>query len=97
MRSIARSRKRRGGVWQWGAVKHGWAKPAVPALVTKAIPSKLALRGIPHEPRPTVEALLVPQLAEHPPAIVDLVLTVIAVGAAIVAIVKCECRDCNGR
>jgi len=41
------------------------------------------------------EALLVPQLAEHPPAIVDLVLTVIAVGAAIVAMVKCECRDCN--
>jgi hypothetical protein len=35
------------------------------------------------------------QLAEHPPAIVDLVLTVIAVGAAIVAMVKCECRDCN--
>ena len=29
--------------------------------------------------------------------IVDLALTVIAIGAAIVAIVKCECRDCNGR
>ena len=42
-------------------------------------------------------ALLVPQLAEHAPAIVDLVLTVVAIGAAIVAIVKCECRDCNGR
>jgi hypothetical protein len=42
-------------------------------------------------------ALLVPQLAEHAPAIVDLALTVIAVGAAIVAMVKCECRDCNGR
>ena len=42
-------------------------------------------------------ALLVPQLAEHSPAIVDLALTVIAIGAAIVAMVKCECRDCNGR
>jgi len=42
-------------------------------------------------------ALLVPQLAEHAPAIVDLALTATAIGAAIVAIVKCECRDCNGR
>jgi hypothetical protein len=42
-------------------------------------------------------ALLAPQLAEHAPAIVDLVLTVVAIGAAIVAMVKCECRDCNGR
>jgi hypothetical protein len=42
-------------------------------------------------------ALLVPRLAEHAPAIVDLVLTVIAVGAAIVAMVRCECRDCIGR
>jgi hypothetical protein len=42
-------------------------------------------------------AVLVPQLAEHAPAIVDLALTVVAVGAAIVAMVKCECRDCNGR
>jgi hypothetical protein len=42
-------------------------------------------------------ALLVPQLAEHAPAIVDLALTVIAVGAAIVAMVKCECRDCQDR
>jgi hypothetical protein len=41
-------------------------------------------------------ALLVPQLAEHAPAIVDLALTVIAIGAAIVAMVKCECRNCNG-
>jgi hypothetical protein len=41
--------------------------------------------------------LLAPQLAEHAPAIVDLTLTVIAVGAAVVAMVKCECRDCNGR
>jgi hypothetical protein len=42
-------------------------------------------------------ALLVPQLAEHAPAMVDLALTAIAIGAAVVAIVKCECRDCNGR
>jgi len=42
-------------------------------------------------------ALLVPQLAEHAPAIVDLALTVIAVGAAVVALVRCECRDCHGR
>jgi hypothetical protein len=42
-------------------------------------------------------ALLVLQLAEHAPAMVDLALTVIAVGAANVAIVKCECRDCNSR
>ena len=42
-------------------------------------------------------ALLVPQLAEHAPAIVDLALTVIAVGAAIVAMVRCECRDCQDR
>jgi hypothetical protein len=42
-------------------------------------------------------ALLVPQLAEHAPAIVDLALTVVAIGAAIVAMVKCECRDRNGR
>ena len=42
-------------------------------------------------------ALLVPQLAEHAPAIVDLTLTVIAIGAAIFAMVRCECRDCNGR
>jgi hypothetical protein len=39
----------------------------------------------------------VPQLAEHAPAIVGLVLTVIAIGAAIVAMVKCECRDCQDR
>jgi hypothetical protein len=42
-------------------------------------------------------ALLVPQLADHAPAIVDLTLTVIAISAAIVAMVRCECRDCNGR
>jgi hypothetical protein len=42
-------------------------------------------------------ALLVPQLADYAPAIVDLALTVIAVGAAVVAMVRCECRDCNGR
>jgi hypothetical protein len=42
-------------------------------------------------------ALPVPQLAKHAPAIVDLALTVMAIGAAILAMVKCECRDCNGR
>ena len=42
-------------------------------------------------------ALLAPQLAEHAPAIVDLVLTVVASGAALVASVKCECRDGPGR
>jgi hypothetical protein len=41
-------------------------------------------------------ALLVPQLAEHAPAIVGLALTVIAIGAALVAMIKCECRECNG-
>jgi hypothetical protein len=47
--------------------------------------------------QPAPLALLVPQLAEYAPAIVDLALTVIAVGAAIVAMVRCECRDGNGR
>ena len=42
-------------------------------------------------------ALLVPQRDEDAPAIVELALTVITVGAAIVAMVRCECRDCNGR
>ena len=42
-------------------------------------------------------ALLIPELAEHAPVLVDLALTVIAIGAAIVAMVRCECRDCNGR
>ena len=42
-------------------------------------------------------ALLIPELAEHAPVLVDLALTVIAIGAAVVAMVKCECRDCNGR
>jgi hypothetical protein len=42
-------------------------------------------------------ALLVPQIADYAPAIVDLALTVIAIGAAVVAMVRCECRDCNGR
>jgi hypothetical protein len=41
-------------------------------------------------------ALLMPELAEHAPAIVDLALTVVAIGAAIVAMVRCECRGCNG-
>lgn len=42
-------------------------------------------------------ALMMPKLAEYAPAIVDFMLTVVAIGAAIVAMVKCECRDCNGR
>jgi hypothetical protein len=42
-------------------------------------------------------ALLVPDLAEHAPAIVEVALTVLAIAAAIVAMVRCECRDCNGR
>jgi hypothetical protein len=33
----------------------------------------------------------------QPSSAADLVLTVVAVGAAIVVMVKCECRDCNGR
>jgi hypothetical protein len=37
-----------------------------------------------------------PQLAEYAPTIVDLALMVIAIGAAIVAMVRCECRSCNG-
>jgi len=41
-------------------------------------------------------ALLLPELAEHAPAIVDLALTVVAIGAAIAAMVKCECHDCHG-
>jgi hypothetical protein len=41
-------------------------------------------------------ALLAPDLAEHAPAIVDVALTALAIGAAIVAMVRCECRDCNG-
>jgi hypothetical protein len=39
---------------------------------------------------------MMPELAEYAPAIVDVGLMVIAIGAAIVAMVKCECRDCNG-
>ena len=42
-------------------------------------------------------ALMMPELADYAPAIVDFMLTVVAIGAAIVAMVKCECRDCNGR
>ena len=42
-------------------------------------------------------ALMMPELAEYAPAIVDLILTVVAIGAALVAMVKCECRDCDGR
>ena len=42
-------------------------------------------------------ALMMPDLAEYAPAIIDLLLTLVAIGAATVAMVKCECRDCNGR
>ena len=42
-------------------------------------------------------ALLIPELAEYAPVLVDLALTAIAIGAAIVAMVRCECRDCNDR
>jgi hypothetical protein len=41
-------------------------------------------------------ALLIPELADYAPAIVDVALMAIAIGAAIVAMVKCECPDCNG-
>jgi hypothetical protein len=41
--------------------------------------------------------VLIPELAVHAPVLVDLALTVIAIGAAVVAMVRCECRDCNGR
>jgi hypothetical protein len=42
-------------------------------------------------------ARLVPRLAEHAPAIVDLAFTAIAISAAVVAMVKCEWWDCNSR
>ena len=42
-------------------------------------------------------ALLIPELAEYAPVLVDLALMVIAIGAAVLAMVKCECRECNGR
>ena len=38
-----------------------------------------------------------PQLAEHAPVLIDLAITVIPIGAAILAMAKGECRDCNGR
>ena len=41
-------------------------------------------------------ALTLPQLADYAPVIVDIGLMAIAIGAAIVAMVKCECRSCNG-
>jgi hypothetical protein len=40
---------------------------------------------------------MMPELADYAPAIVDFMLTVVVIGAAIAAMVKCECRDCNGR
>jgi hypothetical protein len=42
-------------------------------------------------------ALVIPELAEYAPVIVDIALMVVAIGAAIVAMVKCECRDCSNR
>ena len=41
-------------------------------------------------------ALTIPELAEYAPVIVDVALMAIAIGAAIVAIVRCECRSCDG-
>ena len=41
-------------------------------------------------------ALLTPELAEYAPVIVDIALMVVAIGAAIVAMARCECRNCNG-
>ncbi len=41
-------------------------------------------------------ALMIPELAEYAPAIVDVGLTLIAIAAAIVAMARCECQDCNG-
>ena len=41
-------------------------------------------------------ALMLPELADYAPVIVDLALTLIAVGAAVLAMVRCECRSCNG-
>jgi hypothetical protein len=41
-------------------------------------------------------ALTIPELADYAPVIVDVGLMAIAIGAALVAIVRCECRCCNG-
>jgi hypothetical protein len=41
-------------------------------------------------------ALTIPEVADYAPVIVDVGLMVIAIGAAIVAMVRCECRSCNG-
>ena len=41
-------------------------------------------------------ALTIPELAEYAPVIVDVGLMAIAIGAAIMAMVKCECGGCNG-
>jgi hypothetical protein len=42
-------------------------------------------------------ALLIPELAGYAPVLMDLALMVVAIAAAILAMVKCECRACNGR
>ena len=41
-------------------------------------------------------ALTIPELADYAPVIVDIALMVVAIGAAIVAMARCECRSCNG-
>jgi hypothetical protein len=41
-------------------------------------------------------ALVIPELADYAPVIVDVGLMAIAIGAAILAMVRCECRSCNG-
>ena len=41
-------------------------------------------------------ALMMPGIVEYALAIVDLMLTIVAIGAAIVAMAKCECGERNG-
>ena len=40
---------------------------------------------------------LLERLSQPAPVLVDLALMVIAIGASIVAMVRCECRDCRNR
>ena len=40
-------------------------------------------------------ALMIPELATYAPVIVDVGLTVIAIAAALVAMLTCECRGCS--
>jgi hypothetical protein len=92
MRAIARSRKRRGGIRSRGSAHESRSTVAALPPAARAADQPSSAAGL-----AALLALLVPQLAEHAPAIVDLALIVIAIGAAIVAMVRCECRDCNGR